>query len=219
MKKNKIRNSDLTSFGSLLGNSFAAKIDLLSTILQNAHYPSIGKYKENLLIKTIKEYLPEKYKVATGFVLFVHEATENRKLQTGFDPLNMGSYCVSKQCDILIYDASTIPVVFKDDDFVILRPESVKAVIEVKSNANTKEISNILNGFLDFAKKWQLTQQFYSEHHTKVRKPNLYAMCWDISKGKNGKALTNGAKVRKQIQKFYIDNVDKNFLLSHSYMS
>ncbi|MDD3597841.1 DUF6602 domain-containing protein [Sulfuricurvum sp.] len=207
-----IQNSDLTSFASLLGNSFASKIDLLSKILQNAHYPSIGRYKENLLIKIIREYLPDKYKVGTGFVLFVHDATEERALKKGFDHLNMGSYTVSKQCDILIYDASTIPVVFKDDDFVILRPESVKAVIEVKSNANKHEIDNILEGFIDFGKKWQQSQKFYKKHQQLIIKPRLFAMCWGISKNKNGKETTNGTKVREQITKYYDENVDKEDL-------
>lgn len=208
-----IQNSDLTSFAALLGNSFSSKINLLSTILQNAHYPSIGKYKENLLIKIIREYLPDKYKVGSGFVLFVHEATDERAFKKGFDYLNMGSYTVSKQCDILIYDASTIPVVFKDDDFVVLRPESVKAVIEVKSNANKKEIDNILDGFLDFGKKWQKSQQFYTQHYqSPIRKPKLFAMCWGISKNKSGNDVTNGTKIREQITKHYDDNVDKENL-------
>lgn len=209
---NKI-NSDLTSFASLLGNSFSSKIDLLSTLLQNAHYPSIGKYKENLLIKTIREYIPEKYKVATGFVLFVHEATHERSAKEGFDHLNMGSYSVSKQCDILIYDASTIPVVFKDDDFVVLRPESVKAVIEVKSNANKKEVDNILDGFLDFGKQWQKTQKFYENHNQHIIKPKLFAMCWGLSKGKTGKAVTNGKRIREQVVGYYDKHVDKEDLL------
>lgn len=208
-------NPDLTSFASLLGNSFESKINLLSQILKSSHFPSIGKYKENLLINVIKEYIPKKYEVATGFVLFVHEATEERKLKKGFDPLNMGSYTVSKQCDIIIYDSSTIPVVFKDNDFVILRPESVKAIIEVKSNANTREINNILEGCLDFALKWQKTRKFYDDHyHGKIpRKPFLFAMCWDISKNKKGNTLTNGKKIREQITMFYNERVNKDDLI------
>jgi len=209
------KNPDLTSFASLLGNSFESKINLLSQILKSSHFPSIGKYKENLLINVIKEYIPKKYEVATDFVLFVQEATEERKLKKGFDPLNMGSYVVSKQCDIIIYDSSTITVIFKDSDFVIVRPESVKAIIEVKSNANKKEVNNILDGCLDFALKWQKTRKFYERHQNVIlKKPFLFAMCWDISKNKKGNTLTNGKRIREQVIKFYNDNVDKNDLIS-----
>lgn len=208
-------NPDLTSFASLLGNSFASKINLLSQILQNAHYPSVGKYKENLLLKIIKEYIPKKYDVGTGFVLFVHDATEERKLKKGFDKLNMGSYSASKQCDIIIYDSSTIPLIFKDDDFIIVRPESVKSIIEVKSKANKKEIDSILNSFYDFSLKWQKSSIFYKEHNhdIKLKKPKLFAMCWDVSKNKKGNATISGNKIREQIANFYENNVDKDNLI------
>lgn len=210
---NRNNHADLTSYASLLGDSFSSKINLLSQILQNAHYPSLGTYKENLLSKVIREFLPTNYHVGTGFVLFVHEATKARSQKPGFDKHNMGSHSVSKQCDILVYDASKVPVVFKDDNFVILRPESVRAVVEVKGSANQKEVKNILEGFEDFAKKWQECQLFYKEHNqTLVKNPSLYAMCWEVSKNKEGKFLTNGAKIRKQIAKYYKENIDQNNL-------
>jgi len=204
---------DLTSFASLLGDSFSSKINLLSQILQNVHYPSLGRYKENLLIKLIRDYIPENYKVASGFVMFVHDATEQRSSKPGFDHLNMGSFTLSKQCDILIYDASSIPVIFKDDDFVILRPESVKAVIEVKSSANKKEIDNILDGFYDFGKKWRECQLFYKDHQPLAKAPSLNAMCWEIPNNKDNKPITNGSLIRKQVAKFYSENIDLNNLM------
>jgi len=76
----------LTGFAALLGDSFASKIDLLTQIIQERHYPSLGRYKERLLAKTISEYIPKSYEVGTGFVLFVHEATEERASTPGFDP-------------------------------------------------------------------------------------------------------------------------------------
>ncbi len=111
---------DLTSFAALLGDSFAKRIHLLTQILQGSHYPSVGRYKEKLLARLIAEYIPKNYEVGTGFVLFVHEATKERAQKPGFDPLNMGSHALSKQCDIIVYDSSTVPVVFRDDDFVVV---------------------------------------------------------------------------------------------------
>lgn len=210
----KRRHADLTSFSSLLGDSFSSKIDLLTQILQDAHYPSLGAYKENLLADLIKEYIPQKYEVGTGFVLFVHDASEEKQSKPGFDRLNMGSHTVSKQCDIIIYDSSSVPLVFKDGNFVVVRPESVKAIIEVKSSANKKEIDKILSGFLDFGNKWIACQKFYKEHHQPlVKRPALYAMCWDVSRSKKGTPLTNGKKIREQISSFYSDNMNESDLM------
>jgi len=203
----KTHHSDLTGFSSLLGDSFQSKIDLLTQIIQGAHYPSLGRYKERLLAKMIAEYVPKNLEVGTGFVLFVHGATQERERMPGFDAMNMGSHSISKQCDIIVFDSSKIPVIFRDDDFVVVRPESVRAVIEVKGTANKKEIDGLLDSFLDFGKKWRDCQLFYHEHHQPLaRRPSLYAMCWSVGLDTRGRPLTNGTKIRKQIASFYNAN-------------
>jgi hypothetical protein len=116
----------------------------------------------------------------------------------------MGSHSISKQCDILVYDSSKIPVIFRDEEFVVVRPESVRAVIEVKGSANRKEIGNTLKGLFDFGQKWRQCQLFYHEHHQPLtRSPSLFAMCWEIGKDKRGRPLTDGTKIRAQIANFY----------------
>jgi Domain of unknown function (DUF6602) len=202
-------NADLTGFAALLGDSFSSKIDLLAQIIQGHHYPSLGRYKERLLSKIIAEYVPNDYEVGTGFVLFVHDATEDRAAKPGFDRNNMGSFSISKQCDIIVYDSSRIPVVFRDDDFVVVRPESVKAVIEVKGTANPKEIAGVLRSFFDFGQKWRQCQLFYHEHHQPLTaSPALYVMCWDVGKDTRGRPLTSGVRIRKQVAEFYRKNMD-----------
>lgn len=199
---------DLTSFAALLGDSFAKRIHLLTQILQGSHYPSVGRYKEKLLARLIAEYIPKNYEVGTGFVLFVHEATKERAQKPGFDPLNMGSHALSKQCDIIVYDSSTVPVVFRDDDFVVVRPEAVRAVIEVKGTISRKETNRLLDACLDFGRKWRSCQLFYLEHHQPLAgSPALYAMCWDIGRDKLGRALTNATKLREQITSFYKESL------------
>jgi hypothetical protein len=196
--------TDLTAYAALLGDSFAAKINLLTQIVQGHHYPSIGRYKERLLAAVIREYLPTNYSVGTGFVLFVHEATKERAKKPGFDSMNMGSHSISKQCDILIYDAARIPLIFRDEDFVIVRPESVKAVIEVKGSINSKGCSETLKSFIDFGRKWRASQLFYeTRHQAPTKSPALYLMCWDVGKDKDGKPVTDGTKLREQIARIH----------------
>jgi hypothetical protein len=202
-------NPDLTSFAALLGDSFSSKINLLTQIIQGNHYPSVGRYKERLLANLIAQYIPKNYEVATGFVLFAQEATDERAKKPGFDELNMCSHTLSKQCDILVYDSSKVPVIFRDEDFVIVRPESVRAVIEVKGSANRNEVNDILTSFFDFGLKWRQCQLFYKDHHQSLTPtPSLYAMCWDVSRNRQGRVLTDGARIREQIAQFYKDNMN-----------
>ncbi|TGD94912.1 DUF6602 domain-containing protein [Methylobacterium nonmethylotrophicum] len=199
-----MKRSDITSFASLLGDGFATKIDLLTKLIQDRHYPSVGAYKERLLSQIIKEYVPQKYSIGTGFVLFAHKEDGARAHMDEFDSMNMGAHSLSRQCDILIYDAHSYPVIFRDGDFVIVRPESVCAVIEVKGTANPREILHTLQSFLEFGRRWRETQLFYMEHHqTLSRNPSLQLLCWNVGVTRKGKAQTNGTKVRTQLADFY----------------
>lgn len=200
--------SDLTGYATLLGESFSSKVNLLSQIVKHAHYPSIGRYKEKLLSKTISEYIPKNFEVGTGFVLFPTEPEPNTINNPDFDQLNMGAHILSKQCDIIVYDSNEFPIVFRDDDFVVVRPESVKSIIEVKGSIKRKEINSILEKFFDFGKKWRNCQLFYKSHHQNmVPRPSLFALAWSIYEDKNGRPSTNGAKARKQIADFYKQNL------------
>jgi len=81
-------------------------------LIGDAHWPSDGAWKESALRAVIRGYLPVSVSVGTGFIL------------TPDGP--------SSQIDIIIYDDSA-PVLFRDGDFVVITPDSVRAVIEVKT--------------------------------------------------------------------------------------
>lgn len=209
MKDKKQYTADLTSYAALLGDSFSSKINLLTQIVQGAHYPSIGRYKERLLSKAIAEYIPRGFEVGTGFVLFPTEQSFEGEIPKGFDPLNMSAHVLSRQCDIIIYDANSFPIIFRDDDFVVVRPESVKSIIEVKGSLSPQEITSCLEGIIDFSKKWRECQVFYKEHGQEcVARPSMYVMAWDFARRENGSPKTNGTKIRRQIVEFYRKNVD-----------
>ncbi len=55
------------SFMSMLGESLANQIDLLAQLLDEAHHPTTGRYKETLLADLIAEFVPGRYSVGTGF--------------------------------------------------------------------------------------------------------------------------------------------------------
>lgn len=205
--------SDLTGFAALLGEGFASRIDLLAQVIQDAHYPTLGAYKERLLSETIRNYLPKSVEVGTGFVLFPHEDVAPPGGHANHDHLNQSAFTVSRQCDILVFDSSSFPPVFRDGDFVVLRPESVRAVIEVKGSLTIPEARAVVNSFVDFGRKWRTTQEFYRSHHQKLNKaPTLAAMAWSIGRTPKGKSVTNPTRIRQVISEIYAKEVEKEQL-------
>ena len=201
------RHPDLTGYAALRGESLTSKVGLLDRLLQDVHYPSVGRYKERLLADAIRDFLPNTVEVGTGFVMFPHEDV-NRLGGALRDPLNQSAFSMSRQCDILVYDVSRFPPVFRDGVFVIVRPEAVKAVIEVKGSLSRKELQSALESFHDFAAKWRRTQIFYIEHHQATTpKPAVFLFAWQISSDKTGKALLSIPSARSMIARYYADNV------------
>ena len=102
------------------------------------HWGEDGRYKEAVLKNVIKRFLPEKFIIGTGFVV---KQTNQR-----------GEHLSSKQIDLLIYDDSS-PVLFKEGDFVILTPDSVRGIIEVKANLKNQGITEVVRPDFDTSKK------------------------------------------------------------------
>jgi hypothetical protein len=79
---------------------------------------------ENLLIKFLKDYLPQKYGIERGYII----STKGEK---------------SLQQDIIIYNANDW-VFFRGDNFIVVPIEAVYITIEVKSNLNTNKLKEAL---------------------------------------------------------------------------
>jgi hypothetical protein len=93
------------------------------------HWGEDGRHQEAVIKTMIQRFLPERYKIGSGFVV---RQTHER-----------GNHEPSKQIDLMIYDTS-YPVLFKDNDFVILTPDSVLGIIEVKANATNQGLRAIV---------------------------------------------------------------------------
>jgi hypothetical protein len=76
------------------------------------NWPADGHFKEVVLRQVLRRHLPESVFVGTGFVV------------NTFGP--------SGEIDVLIVDRA-MPTLFKEDELLIVTPESVKAVVEVKT--------------------------------------------------------------------------------------
>jgi hypothetical protein len=201
------RRVDLTSYAGMIGEGFNSQIDRLSQIIGGAHEPSLGSYKERLLAEVIRNFIPKRYSVGTGFVLFPTKANPiSRKAKKPGEYTAPGSI-VSKQLDIIVYDGTNYPNIFTDGDFVIVRPESVRAIIEVKGFLNTYKADEFMDLFIDFGKKWRECDLYYrnsgytSQLHYK--KPGLYLMCWRVAVGKDGRPKGDGGRLRNKIASTY----------------
>lgn len=80
------------------------------------HWPSDGEYKEAALRTVLRRHLPSSLVVGKGFIV-----TEGSS---------------SSQIDLLIADGSK-PTLFRDGDLMLVTPDCVRAVIEVKTSLPT----------------------------------------------------------------------------------
>lgn len=109
---------DLKWYYETLSKEIFSKYNRLRKLVN--HYGEDWKYKEVIIKKMIQTFLPEEYWIGTGFVATRWLSLEN-------------NYSVSSQIDLIIYKKS-YPFLFKEEDFVIVIPNAVRGIIEVKSN-------------------------------------------------------------------------------------
>ncbi len=108
--------SGMERYQQSIAAEFEAQKNRVQYFIKDAHWGEDGRYKEIILSDFLKGVLPDNVGVGTGFV------------QNAAGKL-------TSQIDIIIYKKSA-PCLFKKGDFVILMPESILGIIEVKSNAN-----------------------------------------------------------------------------------
>lgn len=101
---------------------FSSIKDRVRFFINDRHWGEDGRYKEIILINYLRKILPSNVSVGTGFV-----KNENNDL--------------TSQIDIIVYRNDT-PALFSEGDFVILMPNSVLGIIEVKSNLNHRMFSS-----------------------------------------------------------------------------
>jgi hypothetical protein len=115
-----------------LSSEFEVLKNRVRNFIGDAHWLSDGEWKESVLRTVLRRHLPITIGVGSGFVV-----TPSK---------------VSSQIDILLYD-KTKPVLFQEGDFVIVTPDAVLGLIEVKTNVlrskppfrrNKKDIGEIL---------------------------------------------------------------------------
>ena len=123
---NRIAKYALNDFFRLKANELTLLLEEGQVFLSK-HKPSIGFWGESILRNFLRESLPSKYNVTSGFV-------EHRGQ-------------ISHQCDIIIYDKSSYAPLAKYGDIEIISKESVAAIIEVKNSVKYDTFQKTLGDF------------------------------------------------------------------------
>lgn len=85
------------------------------------HHQLRGQEAEKLVRQFLNDHLPKRFSAGAGFIL---------------DPRDV----ISKQTDVVIYDALNCPVYHASEDAAIFPSDNVAAVVEVKSTLNKQEL-------------------------------------------------------------------------------
>lgn len=96
-------------------------------VFLSKHKPSIGFCGESILRNFLKDSLPSKYNVTSGFISHKNQ--------------------LSHQCDIIIYDKISYAPLAKYGDIEIIPKESVTAIIEVKNSIKYDTFQKTLGDF------------------------------------------------------------------------
>lgn len=117
MKKNLNLKDLLIAAGKQLRSDFEY------TKTTSTHGGNQGGEAEKILIKFLNTHLPQRFKSSSGFVID-YEGN------------------ISKQSDVLIYDALNSPIYKSSDEGLILLSDNVASVIEVKSTLTKKKLKD-----------------------------------------------------------------------------
>jgi len=122
----------LAEFYSADAEVFQAKYKQLEHLIGRGHHgPSEGDYCEDLLREFLRRALPGRYAVDTGFIRRVSEDC------SGVPP---EPEIATPQLDIIVHDSINYAPIFRSGDFVVVRPEAARAVIEVKKCLNSVKL-------------------------------------------------------------------------------
>lgn len=156
-----------------------------------SHTGTRGSLAENLLRELIREFLPQRWAVGTGFIM-----SADRKR--------------SNQVDVLVYDQLTTSPIYRDGELVILSPGAAHVAIEVKSYLNKEEIGKAYNNIWSVKTvDPKVMGLIFGYDGVQMKTFVRHAKAWTGKKAKESK--TNPGRLRWPNQVF---NMSQNFVVS-----
>ena len=163
---------NLPEFQKSIGNELLTIRNRVRNLIGSAHRGEEGRYKESVLKKMIREYLPHNLSIGSWFIVSKNGEQSH----------------ISKQIDIIIYD-NRYPVVFRDEDFVIITQDMVKAIIEVKSKiypSGNDSLRDVVNN-LERLENFEILQD-------EIRENSVFSWIFAYEKGMQVNRLTDQNK-------------------------
>lgn len=117
------RDPDFRSFHKSIVSEMDAMKDRVRHLIQDNHWLTDGEFKETVLRSVIRRHLPDSLIIGRGFIV--------------------GRNRVSTQIDVLVVDGGA-PVLFREGDLLIVTPDAVRAVIEVKTRLQPQVLQDAL---------------------------------------------------------------------------
>ena len=109
--------TDFFEYHKSIARELEATKNRVRQLIGSGHWQTDGEHKEAIIRKVLRNHLPESVRIGRGFVCFESRA--------------------SSQIDVLI-TAIDKPTLFKDGELVLVTPDAVNAVIEVKTALPSK---------------------------------------------------------------------------------
>ncbi len=153
---------DLESYFRSLTAECETLKDRVRHLVNDAHWPTDGEWKESVLRSMLRRSAPESVTVGRGFVV-----NQDR---------------CSTQIDVLIYDNS-MPILYRDGDLVFVTPTACRGIVEVKSSTTAREFQRAA---VKLAENAQFIRENSGDYHSFV---GLFS--YDI-RGNNGRAILDG---------------------------
>ncbi|RYE55983.1 MAG: hypothetical protein EOP48_09015 [Sphingobacteriales bacterium] len=159
---------DILRFQRSITKELGAIKDRVRDIIGPANWGEDGRFKEAILRKTIKQFLPSNLNIGTGFIVKKDHLFDSRQS------------VVSSQLDIIVYDEKS-PVIFREGDFVILTESAVRAVVEVKTKAvnYSSDSDNSLNRIIEKFNRLRTFESFNPLRGEKKKFVGLFCFEYD----------------------------------------
>jgi hypothetical protein len=114
---------DFQAYHRSIGDELIANRDRIRQLIGDRHWGTDGQHKEAVLRRTLRTYVSQSLHVGTGFVC--------------------GPCGASHQVDVLLISRGQ-PTLFRDGELVIVTPDTVAAIIEVKTSTDGCELDEAL---------------------------------------------------------------------------
>jgi hypothetical protein len=180
----------LMEFHSQEAFTLKAKYEHIEKLIgRNHHNPTAGYHCEILIKEYLRANLPKYCSVDTGFIRC------NPQIKTYKDKTGKkygACIVVSPQIDILIHNETIRAPIYRTGDCVVIEPETVIGIIEVKKNLTKKDLLDSLSG---------LSDAYDIVMHDRCDRPDQIffgIFAFDTTLGKNGKKFQEALEIYYQ---------------------